>query len=44
MHPYTARQVVARYVMHEALKGQRDLNRLRDGALAYLAVTRALGR
>ena len=37
IHPYTVRQVLARFIINEALRGQRDLQRLRDGALAYLA-------
>ena len=28
IHPYTARQVLARYIIHQALRGQRDLHRL----------------
>jgi hypothetical protein len=42
IHPYTARQLVARSVIHQAFKGQRDLDKLRDGALACLAAARAL--
>jgi hypothetical protein len=34
---YTARRILARYIMNQALLGQRDLDHLRDGALAYLA-------
>jgi hypothetical protein len=37
IHPYTARHMLARYIIQHALRGQRDLHRLRDGALAYLS-------
>jgi hypothetical protein len=33
LKPYTARQLLARYVMEATLGGMRDLTRLRDGAL-----------
>jgi hypothetical protein len=36
LSPYTARQLLARYVMEKALGGVRDPIRLRDGALAHL--------
>jgi hypothetical protein len=41
VHPYTVRQVLAQYIIHQALRGQRDPNRVREGALAYLAENRA---
>jgi hypothetical protein len=34
--PHRARRLVARYVMHEALRGQRDPVLLREGAMKYL--------
>ena len=36
--PHTARRLVARYVMHRALNGQRDPARLRVEALASVAL------
>jgi hypothetical protein len=38
MKPYTARQLLARYIMEKTLDGQRDLVRLREGALSFLAL------
>jgi hypothetical protein len=38
LRPYTARQLLARYIMEKTLGGQRDLVRLREGALAYLTI------
>jgi hypothetical protein len=32
----STRETVARYIMERTLQGERDPNRLRDGALAYL--------
>jgi hypothetical protein len=40
VHPYTVRQVLARYIIHQAMRGQRDWDHLREGALAYLAQIR----
>jgi hypothetical protein len=37
IHPYTARQVLARYIIGRALHGERDPTSLRDRALSYLA-------
>jgi hypothetical protein len=41
LQPYTARQLLARYVMERALQGQRDLASLRDEALGALATATA---
>jgi hypothetical protein len=38
MRPYTARQLLARYVIEYALAGERDPLRLRDEALASLVI------
>jgi hypothetical protein len=42
LKPYTARQLLARYVIEKALSGVHDPVRLRDGALNY--VSRAAAR
>jgi hypothetical protein len=34
--PHTARRLLARYVIERALSGERELNALREGALAYV--------
>jgi len=34
--PHATRRILARYVIERALSGERDLSRLRDGALAYV--------
>jgi hypothetical protein len=38
LKPYTARQLLARYVIDRALSGVRDPVRMRDGALAYIGL------
>jgi len=38
LKPYTARQLLARYVMEKALSGIRDPARMRDGALASIGL------
>ncbi len=38
LEPYTARQLLARYVIDNALSGVRDPIRLRDGALDYVSL------
>ncbi len=37
LKPYTARQLLARFVIESALAGEREPIRLRDGALTLLA-------
>ena len=41
LKPYTARQLLARHVIDNALSGVRDPIRLRDGALDYLRIVAA---
>ena len=43
--PYTARQLMARYIMDRALSGVVDTGRLRDGALDFvrLVATKQMG-
>lgn len=38
LKPYTARQLLARYVIDKALSGVRDPAHMRDGALAYIGL------
>jgi len=45
VHPYTARQMLARYIIEHTFSGPQDLEALCDGALEYLrheAPTRTL--
>jgi hypothetical protein len=41
LQPYTARQLVARYVIETALGGLRDPILLRDGALEFVTLAAA---
>jgi hypothetical protein len=36
LSPHRARRLIARYVMRQALRGQRDPERLREGAVNFL--------
>ena len=44
LKPYTARQLLARYVIDKALSGVRDPICMRDGALAYIGLAAARQR
>ena len=44
LKPYTARQLLARYVIDRALSGVRDPVRIREGALAYIGLAAARER
>jgi hypothetical protein len=38
LRPYTARQLLARYIIERALDGERDPTRLKEGALSDLSI------
>ncbi len=38
LRPYTARHLLARYIIERALGGERDPTRLKEGALSYLSI------
>jgi hypothetical protein len=44
LKPFTARQLVARYVIERALAGEREFSRLRDGALQAIGLVAAAPR
>ena len=41
VEPYSARRLLARYIIYRALAGDRDADRMREGALEYLRGARA---
>ena len=43
VHPYTARHLLARYIIESTFSGPQDLEALRDGALEFVR-QEALGR